>query len=111
MKITDYLAGAPLTIDAAVTLTALTGACQRNARVGWLGVGGDVLTGTMVSVGTEYGTPADPGADVRDCFLRVTTGPGDEYWPVPWAAEMYDAERLVLDYVPVNDAADIPAGS
>jgi hypothetical protein len=104
--IMSYHLGTPITIHDATTISALLDACARNSRVAWLGgrqglMGQrDLLTGRMVSVGTQYGTH-DYDSDVRACWLRVETDTRHtEYWLVSDAAARYDSGELVLDYTP-----------
>ncbi len=90
-----------LSLDYAGALGQIIGACERNAKVGYMyeDQGGDVRVGTMRSIGTEDGNFAGAQDDVRDMFVRITMTTGWEYFmPVGEAVAKYRDTTLVLDY-------------
>ena len=87
-----------LSVGEAVDLATVVEWAIHNARLGWVNESGDVSYGTARSIGDERGAHAQRSDDVRDCFLRITTDTGWEWFvPITEALERLRAGTLVQD--------------
>lgn len=88
-----------LTLAKLVSLSAITNAVIRSARVGWLLENGDVATGTLRAIGDQNGNRLPDSVDVRDGYVRITTSGGWETFPpLAWVVSQYERGEFVLDY-------------
>lgn len=71
-----------LNIREAVNLGIALSWTQRNARLQWVDDRGNLGEGIARCVGDMNGNFAGPDDDVRDCYMRITTTGGFE-WFVP----------------------------
>lgn len=88
-----------LTMQEAVTLAAIIDAAQRNAHVGYLTDNGDVVTGTVRSIGDERGNFLRSDEDVRNAYVRITLSSGFEVFrPIGDVAADIRETTFVIDY-------------
>lgn len=80
----------PATISTVVAMGVLVNAASSCARVRWL-QNDNVIEGTARAITTEAGYTLASNVDIREGFLRITTGMGWEaYLPVPEVLTMID---------------------
>jgi len=88
-----------LTMQEAVALAAVVDAAQRNARVGYLADNGDVVTGTVRSIGDERGNFLRNDEDIRHGYVRITLSSGFELFrPIGEVTAGIRETTFVIDY-------------
>jgi hypothetical protein len=81
-----------LTLQDVTRLATILEWCQHNTRVRWINEMGDIVTGTVRSIGDKEGNFLRANDEVRDGTVRITMSSGWE-WFVP-VSDICDRLRL-----------------
>jgi hypothetical protein len=88
----------PLTARTVLALADIVQVAESGGLVRRLAEGGAVLTGVArhLVTSTDTLTFPDGSNDVRDCYLRVTSGITDQFWPVAELIEQHADGEFVI---------------
>lgn len=89
----------PLNMYTAVQIATALGWAQRCSRLTWLDDSNNIVTGTARHIcRNEDGHFTSSTDDVRDCFLRITTTGGFEWFaPMAKILELLDSGSIAED--------------
>lgn len=81
-----------------LSLAAVVGAVEKQARVRWATTGGEVMMGTVRGFTTlDGGLTHSQSPDIRDSWIRITTAQGYDLWfQVEEIAGMYEEGAISL---------------